>query len=92
MGDAGEQGGGRGQGREGFHGKASMEWSRRPNKPANRDKMPISPGELRRQSGRNDVVRTGQAAVITAVRPEGIHDRTGRIREEDAERVLPPLK
>jgi len=63
-----------------------------PNKPANRGKVPKLPGELRRRSGRDEVVRTGLAAVVPAVRPKGIHERAGGIREDDAEGMLKTLK
>jgi hypothetical protein len=54
--------------------------------------MPEMPGDLRRRSGRDEVVRTGSAAVVTAIRAKGIHERAGGIREDDAEGMLTPLK
>jgi hypothetical protein len=54
--------------------------------------MPELPGELRQRSGCDEVVQAGDAAFVTAVRPDGIHDRAGGIREDDAEGTLTPLK
>lgn len=68
-----------------------MESRARADKPADRGQLPELPGELRRRSGRDDVVRTGCTAVVMAIRSEGIHDRAGGIREDNAEGMFPSI-
>jgi hypothetical protein len=54
--------------------------------------MPELPGDLRRRSGRDEVVRTERTAVVPTIRSDGIHERAGGIREDDSEGMLTPLK